>query len=200
MPEGSTGQEGSGAGGQEGQGQGGQEGSQTTETQTTWTAENIFDNPEVKKRIGGLNSEAKSHRERAEAAEAELAELRKGQMSETDRITAEGKEKDARIEALAAENRDLRLEGVVTQEATAAKALDPVLVFRALDRTAVEFDSDGKPTNVKALVGDLKKAHPSLFQRIEGSGDGGSRQGGGVRQGGMTGQIREQLAARRGVR
>lgn len=190
MPEGGTSQEGSQEGGQEGQGKGEQEGSQGAGTPTSWTSENIFDNPDVKARIGGLNSEAKSHRERAEAAEAELAELKKGQMSEADRITAESKEKDSRIEALTAENRDLRLEGVVTQEATSAKAIDPVLVFRALDKGAVEFDSDGKPTNVKALVADLKKAHPALFQRVEGSGDGGARQGGG-RSGSMTDLIRE---------
>lgn len=144
---------------------------------------------EASKKISKLNSEAKANRLRAEKAEAELAEIKKSQMSDLERLTAESKEKDDRINSLTAEARDLRLEGKVVAAATKAKAVDPVLVFRSLDKSQVEYDGDN-PTNLDTLIGELKKAHPVLFQRVEGSGDGGARRGG-TTSGGMNDLIRQ---------
>ena len=143
--------------------------------------------------IARLNAEAKQHRQRAEAAEAKLKAAEEQGLSEVEKLQRRvADEESRRIEA---ENRvqEVTLSGAVRAAAVKAKAVDPDLIWRVIDINAVETDSDGQPVNLDKLVGDAKKAHPVLFERVAGSGDGGPSG-----ESAPTGDMNELI--RRGVR
>jgi hypothetical protein len=107
-------------------------------------------------------NETDAERQSREAAEREAAQATERQ----------------RLEALEAENRDLKVGGVILSAATEAKAHNPALVVEMLKAKAT-LDESGKVTNLPTLLTDLKKSDPYLFKRAatdagrgNGSGEG----------------------------
>ncbi len=66
--------------------------------------------------------------------------------------------------------RELRAKDAVVS--AAALAIKPDAIWRML-RTDVEFDDDGQPANIKALVDGVKRDFPELFRSANGNADGG---------------------------
>jgi hypothetical protein len=125
--------------------------------------------------IARLNAEAKKHREAYEAAAKELSELKQAGMSELEKTQTKLAEEERRRMEVENKLQELTLGEAVRTAATKAKAVDADLVWRAVDLGRVEYDADGKPTNLDALVAEVKKAHPILFGQARGDADGGSR-------------------------
>lgn len=146
--------------------------------------------------IARLNREAKQHRERAEAAEARLAEIEQSKLSEQEKVQQALAAEQEKSKTLEQQLRDTLTGSMIRDSAIKAKATDPDLVRAAVDKSAVEYDGDGKPTNLDALIEAVKKAHPVLFKATQGSGDGGS-QGGSAPTSDMNELIRR--GARRGA-
>lgn len=103
-----------------------------------------------------LRREAQSLRDRIAALEAETV---------AKAVEAEAKVKASvaeQIEALARENRSLRIEGALNAELRAANVADERLARRAIDTSKVEFGDDGTPTNIADLVSAALDEFPSL--------------------------------------
>lgn len=81
------------------------------------------------------------------------------------------------LENLRSENRTLKVGTAVFAAATAAKAHDPGTIHKLID-AEVELGEDGKPTNLKALLADLKRTHPFLFRKDPAGADAGGAGGG----------------------
>jgi len=182
MPEGNgspeggqgTGQD-SGAGSGAGQGsqQGGSEGSQGTPSDGG-QSQRSDDAAAV---IARLNAEAKDWRQKYEAEQTKVREFEQQGLSELEKAQQRLAEEERRRTELEQQNQELRLAGVVREAAVKAKALDPDLIWRTVDLSRVEYDAKGQPTNLDALVAEVRKAHPILFETPRGSADGGARGG-----------------------
>lgn len=83
---------------------------------------------------------------------------------------------DGRASAAERRLQDANARSAVTDAATKANAISTRAVY-ALIRADLDFDDDGEPTNVSALIAQAKKDEPSLFRAAAGSGDGGVRSG-----------------------
>lgn len=125
------------------------------EDETTPPAE---DAPDVE----GLQNALKAERKRWEKAERELAELRRSQMSESEKAVAEAKAA-GRQEAMAEVSG--RLLAAEVRAAAAGKLADPADAVRLLDFDALDLVNDDgtvKPKEVESAIDDLIKAKPYL--------------------------------------
>jgi hypothetical protein len=121
--------------------------------------------PETQKEIRALRKEAASYRKKVEDYEnANRTDLEKRDLAV--------KAAEERATALETKLRDMSARSAVTEAATKANAISSRAVF-ALIRSDLEFDDDGEPTNVDALIKAAIKDEPSLFKAAAGSGDGG---------------------------
>lgn len=141
--------------------------------------------------------EAAANRVSARTATEQAQQLRQQHETDAERQQREQQERDARLTQLEQENRELKIGGAVTAAATTAKAHDPALVAQ-LVQGDLEFGTDGKPTNVDAVVAKLKAARPYLFQTGAAGADAGA---GGSRQASPRAGVGDSVnAALRGAR
>jgi hypothetical protein len=108
---------------------------------------------------------------------------------------AKAQERAAELERKAAEAEQARLaalyENAVISEAAKKNVADPTDLVQLIDRSAVEFGDDGRPTNISDVVDSLLKAKPYLAGGGHALGDADL----GARGGGVEKPItREQLA------
>jgi len=134
--------------------------------------------------IKTLREELKSSKSAAEERDElarKVAEFEKEKLSETEKLQKERDEALARAEkaegALSSSQMTTMIEAAAAE--FGAKSGRAGAVARLIDRSAVETDKDGKPTNLKALVEAARKEAPELFDggRPTGSADGGARDG-----------------------
>lgn len=120
--------------------------------------------------------EAARYRTQAREAQGKVTEYERA--SETAEQTAEREraERDAETERLRQENRDLRVGGTVKAAALEAKAFDPELVYTLVESQVV-LDEQGGPTNVAALLSDLRRDKPYLFRRTDAGAGAGADPG-----------------------
>ncbi len=120
--------------------------------------------PETQAEIRKLRNENAKARKQIEGFEsANKTELQKRE----DAVKAA----EDRATALETRLRDLSARSAVTDAATKANAISTRAVY-ALIRSDLEFDDDGQPTNVDALLKAAQKDEPSLFKQANGRGDG----------------------------
>lgn len=122
--------------------------------------------------------EAARYRTERTTLQEQVQQFQRQNETEQERVQREADERQQRLEALEAENRTLKVSGVVTAAASAAKAFDPETVL-TLVQDRVELDDKGKPTNVDDLINQLKQDKPWMFQRTPNGADAGAGQGGG---------------------
>lgn len=144
-----------------------------------------------------LRASRKAERDTKRQAATAIKErdaLRTAQMSDAERVQAERDEAIRERDAIRAQLRERDARGEVETAARAMNAISPNVVYRLLD---LEYDDDGKPTNLRTELNALKRSNPELFGAA-GSADGGSGRGQGLSsgRGGMSDQIRQ--AAGRG--
>lgn len=121
-----------------------------------------------------LRSEASGLRKRLKDAETKAQAAVDAGRTDEEKRQAALKAADDRATAAEQRLRDANARSAVTDAATKANATSTRAVY-ALIRSDLEFDDDGEPTNVSALISQAKKEEPSLFRAAAGSGDGGAR-------------------------
>ena len=127
-----------------------------------------------------LRAEANSLRKRLATLEEAAKTAEEAKLSETERLTRRASDLERQ---LAERDEALRERTVLASAVDAASRLgfaNPRLAYRLLDHAAIEFEADGTPSNVEALLKDLLRAEPyltSAHARPTGSIDGGSRNG-----------------------
>ncbi len=121
-----------------------------------------------------LRKEAAQNRIKAKRAEDALKKREEADMTETEKMQRRLAELEEAEKGWATEKQTILLSQAVTSEAAKAGALYPDLLIKSLDRSAVEFDENGKPTNLDKVIGALRKDYPALFRSTNGSADGGA--------------------------
>jgi len=147
-----------------------------------------------------LDEERAARREaekRAATTEAELKKIKDAQLSETERREARLAELESQNATLAAAVQRHRLEAAATAAARKANFWDPDLAYALLDQSAVEFDADGKPKNVEALVKAIAADKPRLINGGAGAPDfGGGHRGAPAGGGGDMNEAIRRAAGR----
>lgn len=83
-------------------------------------------------------------------------------LSDQERTAAAATAEKERADKAETALRQERIERHVERAATTRNFHDPDDAYRLIDHAAIEFDADGKPTNVDALLDALVKAKPHL--------------------------------------
>ena len=112
-------------------------------------------------------------RKDAEKARARVSEFENANKSEIQKRDDALKASEQRATAAEQRLRDANARSAVTDAATKANATSTRAVYHLI-RSDLEFDDDGEPTNVAALLKAAQRDEPSLFRASSGSGDGGA--------------------------
>lgn len=123
-----------------------------------------------------VQDELKAARKEAASYRTRVKEFEDAQKTEAQRQQEALEAANGRVATLLTRVRDLTAQSAVTDAAREAGAIEPALIYRAV-RGDLEFDDDGNPTNVDAVLADLKASAPSVFRASGGSGDGGRGNG-----------------------
>lgn len=123
------------------------------------TAEEIAElrasNERMEKALKEANREAEKRRQEAKQAERD-------KLTAEEQAAAELKDLREQAEAWKVEQAEHRIERDVTRLAPTLGLVDPEAVAQLLDWKQIEFDEDGAPLNVKAVVEELIKVKPYL--------------------------------------
>lgn len=197
--EGSNGGSGSGSGG-DGKGNGGDTGGDSGGD--SGSEGDTFDRAYVEK----LRREAADYRTRAKAAEEELDEKKKAEMSDLEKAQTTAQQEKERGDKLQSEIDTLRLHMAVTSVANSMNFHDPEDALSLIDSSSIQRNDEGLPNkqSVEAAVKRLAESKPHLVKGKNagsGSGDGGARgQGGGnMTEEEKRKQLQQEYAERGGV-
>lgn len=127
--------------------------------------------------LTALQAELAREKRAREAAEKKARDIEQATMTEQQRKDARLAELEAEQANWTMERQTLILRQAAFQAATAAGALYPDLVAQYVNPASVEWDKDGKPTNIGKVVADARQAYPALFRATPGSADGGAGAG-----------------------
>lgn len=105
-----------------------------------------------------------------DALKAKDALREREKLSETERLAAEKADLEKKLADHETAMREMRTEHAIERAATSQGARKPGIVAKLIDRSALQYDGDGSPTNVEDLVKELLKAEPYLV----GKGDAAS--------------------------
>lgn len=109
-----------------------------------------------------LSAEAAAYRRRVRELEAKLKQYEEAQLSETERL----QRKISDLERQQAEWDRQRQETVLRYETMLAAQrlgiIDPDAAWRLLDLSSVEYDDEGNPTNIEAVLRGLVQKRPWL--------------------------------------
>lgn len=120
-----------------------------------------------------VRNEAKNLRERLKTAEARVEELEAGQSDTA--LVQERDDLKAEVTRLQSELHTERLSVHLDKAAEDSGAIEPAVVTKLVDTAKIEWGDDGKPTNLDAMITDLKTAYPKLFSTAQGTGNVGNR-------------------------
>lgn len=140
------------------------------EVETTETQQDAVD-------VSALQSALRKERDARRAADKErkqllarLSELESAGKPETERIAAERDALRSELDAVRSRERQARAKASVLGAATEAGAVNAGVIYRAIV-SDIDFDEDGEPTNIPALIAGLKKEAPVLFRQAVGKAD-----------------------------
>ncbi len=109
------------------------------------------------------------------ALQAKVAEFENKDKTETEKSQAAQKAAEERAAAAESKARSFAARVAITDAATKLNAISLKAVI-AMVTPDLDYDDDGEPTNVTALLAQLKKDEPQMFKASQGSGDGGKGQ------------------------
>lgn len=95
---------------------------------------------------------------------------------ESEKLTRERDAANQRAEAAEKRLRDANARVAVTEAAQKVNAISVRAVLKLIEDD-LEYDDEGEPTNVDALIAQARKDEPSLFKHAGGSADGGKTGG-----------------------
>jgi hypothetical protein len=121
------------------------------------------------------------------AAAAKLAEIEAANKTELEKERDRATAAEERATKVEAEAKEIRLRSAILAEAAKAdrNIVDPDAVIALLDRSTLELDDNGTPTNIADAMDSLLKAKPFLVAVNGGSrgdADQGARGAGGPKQ------------------
>lgn len=132
----------------------------------------------VQERVARAKSTPPADYEDLKTKAAELDKLQEAQKTELEKAQERAEKAERDAEAAAELVQRTKTDSAIVAEA-AKRGADTDVVVSLLDRSAVEFDSDGAPTNIADAVDALLKAKPFLVTgATRGSADQGAREGG----------------------
>jgi regulator of replication initiation timing len=137
-----------------------------------------------------LRQEAQSLRKRLATLEEAAKAADEAKLSETERLTRKASDLERQLAERDVALKDRTVLASTVEAAARLGFANPRLAHRLLDHSEIEFEADGTPSNIDALLKDLLRAEPylaSAHARATGSIDGGSR-------GGRTTLTREAIA------
>ncbi len=133
--------------------------------------------------VKGLRREAAENRRKLREAEAKVQTFEERDLSEQEKVARKATEAEQRAAAAEAALKHERLTGAITRAASKAGFADPDDAVALIDQSKVEYDDDGKPTNIDTLTTDLLKRKPHL--------KGQAATGGALTNGSRSGNARE---------
>ena len=122
-----------------------------------------------------LDKERKAARDAAKqikTLQAKLDEIENAGKPESEKLSRERDAATQRAEAAEQRLRDANARVAVTEAATKANAISVRAVLKLIEDD-LDFNDDGEPTNVDALITQARKDEPQLFRAAAGSADGG---------------------------
>ena len=127
------------------------------------TSQEQFDRM-IQERIARVKSTPPADYEELRQAAARLAEIEAQNQTELERATQERDAARQELESLRESAREARLRAAILGEAAKAdrRVIDPEAVVLMLDRSTLELDTDGNPTNVAKAMDSLLEARPYL--------------------------------------
>lgn len=120
------------------------------------------DTPPPDKELHALRTKAGRLERELEALRKADEDRKNADLSEVEKLRKELTEKNAAIEAAAAQAKAGRLAGASLAAAARLGFADPEDAQRFLDADAIEWDDNGAPKNVQALLEAVLKAKPYL--------------------------------------
>ncbi|HET8909137.1 MAG TPA: phage scaffolding protein [Ktedonobacterales bacterium] len=112
--------------------------------------------------LAKVRKEAASHRTKLNAFEKAQADAQAAQMTDLQRAEAKAAELQRAADDRTRELQEARIEMAVERTASKLGIIDPDAAVKLLDWSKLEYDDDGKPTNVDKLLEALVKARTWL--------------------------------------
>jgi hypothetical protein len=159
----------------------------TTTTTATTTEERAFSQADVdrivQERVARVKAAPPADYADLQAAAKKLADLEAANQTELEKAQTRADEAEKRATQIEAEAKETRLRSSILAEAAKAdrKIVDPEAVIALLDRSTLELDDSGVPTNIATAMDSLLEARPYLVVvdgGTRGSADQGARSGG----------------------
>lgn len=100
--------------------------------------------------------------EDAEALIEEHNQRKQAEMSELEKAQAKVAELQQKLEAAGETQKALALQGDIVAKSAKLGIVDADAALKLLDKGAIEYDANGKPTNTVSLLNELLKAKPYL--------------------------------------
>lgn len=121
------------------------------------------DDQRTKAQVEAANREAATYRRKLREAEEKLRTREEADLSEAERAKKRAEEAEKLAEARASELRDARVETAVTAEAARLRFRDPADAMAFVSLDDLDFDEDGKPTNVAEIVRAIAQSRGYLI-------------------------------------
>lgn len=147
----------------------------------------------VKERLARAKIDPPADYDDLKAKAARLADLESANQSELEKAQARADEAEKRAQQIEADAREIGLRAAIIAEAAkpGRNVVDTADVIALLDRSTLELDNAGNPTNIAVAMDSLLAAKPHLVTQHSGGTRGSADQG--ARGGGPQQLTREQL-------
>lgn len=141
----------------------------------------------VKERVARVKAAPPADYDDLKAAAARLAEIEEANKSELERAIARAEAAEKDREKILADAKETRLTAAILAEAAKAdrKVIDPEAAVQLLDKSTLELDDNGVPTNIADAMDSLLKTRPFLVAQTggaRGDADQGARTVAGIKQ------------------
>ena len=141
----------------------------------------------VQDRLARAKATPPSDYDDLKAKAARLDELEAANKTELEKANARAAKLEREAEQAKTRAQEVTLRSAIVAEAARKQVVDPDAAVALIDRAALEFDSDGSPTNIADAMDSLLKAKPYLA--------GGGARGGSADQGARSGGPAQVTAA-----
>lgn len=133
---------------------------------------------------------------RADELEVELKRRDQDKLSTEEKLQTRVSDLEAEKLAWERERQEVRVSNAVRDAAAKAGARYPDAVFRLIDLSSLDYESDGAPKNLDKAVEKVKAAYPEFFNGTQGPG----KVAAGARQVAASESMDDWLRQRAGIR
>jgi hypothetical protein len=137
----------------------------------------------VQDRLARAKATPPSDYEELKASAAKLAEIEEANKTELEKERGRAAKAEERAQKIEADAKEIRLRSAILTEAAKPdrKIVDTDAAIALLDRSTLELDADGNPTNIAKAMDSLLEQRPFLVADnggARGNADQGARKGG----------------------